>query len=159
MANKTELDRPFVRFSYNRNNDKLLLDKIINMVKTKDYVLNYSQFLTYIYRLSFIGQKDSILYSIDYMFQNSTSTVSKNMFIQDLINLIYIDSEKPVMSKYGYLRYEKVNETPKEFKLEFNHNMKPKHVTDEVLTLLQKVSVDELLFILKVLDTIIPNAE
>lgn len=157
--NKTEHDKPSNRFQYHRENDKYLLDKIINMVKKENYILNYSQFLTYIYRLSFVGGKESILHSIDYLFQNRTSTVSKNMFIQDLINLIYIDYEKPVMSKYGYLRYEKTEETPKEFKLLFNHDMKPKHVTDEILTLIQKTSIEELIFILKVLDNIIPNAE
>ena len=139
-----------------RQNDRLILVKITNMIKSEDYKYHYSRFLSLVYSLSFIGLNNSILYSIDTLFQNKTSTVSKNMFIQDLINLIYIDNETPNLSKYSYLRYEKVKETPKEFTLLFNPDMKPKHCTDEVLTLLSKVTMEEFLYILKILDSIIP---
>lgn len=142
-----------------RANDKKELDKITFLLKNEQYKIRFTEFLEAIYNLSFIGKHGNIIYSIEQLFKDKMSSVSKNMFIQDLANLIYIPNEKPVMSKYSYLRYEKVEETPKEFLLELNPNTKPLHVTDEIFILINKIGVEQLHIILKLLDCIIPTEE
>ena len=127
--------------------EEKIMKNIIFLVSSKQYKVRMSDLLAEVYKLSFVSY--GILYNIAHMYSGNKSTPSLNMFFQEIADVLYTDKYCNI-AKFAYLMTTK-DQTKTELNVVIPSDAKAKNTAEEVLTIIQRVQPEGLLYMLKIL--------
>lgn len=127
--------------------DEQTMKNIIFLISSKQYKVRMSDLLAEVYKLSFVSY--GVLYNISRMYTGNNSSPGLNMFFQEIADVLYTDKYCN-MAKFAYLLTSK-DQTKTELNVVIPSDAKAKNTADEVLTIIQRVQPEGLLYMLKIL--------